>query len=290
MTEEQLESSTNNINEIESSSPSSPTLSRTALVLTNQTSSSSNQVEENDGESDGGTTVVYQDDFDLYLLLKDMIKYNPLATIKAAGSSNSLASIITNEQQKRSVVPHRPRRKLTFKGYTKSLIAERLDCHYTDGKQSWEVEENGMVLYRNKVRCIGTQVKDFAFSEPVYLDLQPLSTRIKLMCKMIIIIQGAAVERNGPPKLVQDRSIQAEILPADESDGLKRQNSISKKKSNSCESLVRKLEEEEEVKEQVEESSPGVEIKISIFGNDSKSSDGLKRRLSRKKSLRAKNK
>lgn len=114
--------------------------------------------------------------------------------------------------------------------HQKVLTASLLDSHYTDGHSSWCSLESKIDLYRTKTSCIGSSRKDLGPGEPVFFDFEPFSTRLKLMCKLIIIIQGAVYERSGPPKLVQDRSVQ---FP-ERSDNLKI-------KSNSLEDLLEEV-------------------------------------------------
>jgi hypothetical protein len=288
----------------------------TALISTKTDS-----LDSNDDETATPTTttaagsnslVLYENDFDLYSLVKEMI----------LAKSASAAAV------------KRTTRKHSFKSYTKQLTARMLDSHYTNGRTSWCLEQNGIDLYRSKVKCIGTDVNDFDYGQPVYLDLQPLSTRIKLMCKLIIIIQGACVERNGPPKLVQDRCTQFDedtlttstmttvtpgSTPDKSSSGVsnataspKRNNSMVKKRSNSCENILESSDqdvsleiESEKVRGETTTTSPSttgdVEINISIYGTSKKNdavvtsgrpltvaiSNGFKRKLSRKKSFRS---
>jgi hypothetical protein len=91
-------------------------------------------------------------------------------------------------------------------------------------------------MYRSRVQCIGTTLADCGLGEPVFLDLQPLSTRIELMCKLVIIIQGACLERAGPPKLVQDRCLQFDGCDKEASHAPTK--AISRIKSISCETLL----------------------------------------------------
>jgi hypothetical protein len=153
---------------------SSPT-----LVLTNQGSLSVTQSPVLDSLDLIKSPVLYENDFDLYILLKDMLN----GKLKLKKEKNS------------SVTP--------FKSYTKQLTAHFDGYYECDGRTEWAPIQNGYDMYSKKINCIGTDPSDFGFGDPVSLDLQPLSTRIKLMCKLVIIIQGACLERNGPPKLVQ---------------------------------------------------------------------------------------
>jgi hypothetical protein len=158
--------------------------------------------------------IVFENDFDLYTMLKDMTK------------------VKTDDDE-------RKKRKIDYKGTSKLLTAKLSDIIYTDGKLKLNLTQNETFLYSKKINCIGTNLKDFAFSEIVSLDLQALSTRVKLMCKLIIIIQGACLERFGPPKLVQDRCIQFD----GDVDLKPKQNDIENPKrpvikSASCENLL----------------------------------------------------
>jgi hypothetical protein len=58
-----------------------------------------------------------------------------------------------------------------------------------------------------EVPCIGTDKKNFDIAEIITFDILGASTRLPLMCKMIIYQQGATHERE-PPILVRDVCIQ----------------------------------------------------------------------------------
>ena len=176
----------------------------------------------------------FENDFDLCILLQDMVEKK-------------------NKPKKTKI------NQTVFKNYEKSLTARVLDSHFVDGKNEWCQIENGFDMYRAKVKCIGTKVEDFAPSEPVFLDLQPLSTRIKLMCKLVIIIQGACVERSGPPRLVQDRCIQVNDT-SESSSNLK----FPRIKSNSCENLL--LDDSYSDCNSILSSKSDFNSKVSVFG------------------------
>jgi hypothetical protein len=181
--------------------------------------------------------LLYENDFDLYNLLKDMTKSTDAICNNVLSSSSSEAVV-------KSVSLKRTHKAAPYKDYTRMLTARLLDSHYADGKNEWCSIDKGMDLYRIKTKCIGTDVNDFGNGEAVLFDLQPLSTRIKLMCKLIIIIQGACLERNGPPKLVQDRCIQfdgvvsSEAVPTAYASGGEAKAIVLKIKSSSCEDLL----------------------------------------------------
>ena len=202
------------------------------LVATNSqsaTNEANDRIIPNDSPTQS-SVILYENDFDLYNLLKDMNTFN----------SKTNAPIFRRSSASSPTQPQKPRRKNFFrKNVTKSLTARLLDSHFTNGKSEWTLIENGMDLYRSKVKCIGTDMKDCGNGEAVSLDLQPLSTRIKLMCKLIIIIQGACIERSGPPKLVQDRCLQFDgDVDNTQSSQL---NEATKIKSSSCENLLNDL-------------------------------------------------
>ena len=180
------------------------------VVLTNE------ENQEDPLSYDHNELKVYKNNFDLYILLKDMLN------TKFKEDSNQTIS-------------KKKRTKNEFKSYKKLLTAKLLPTYFADGKQSWSLIENGFDMYRTQIKCIGTDLNDCDFGDPVFLDLQPLSTRLELMCKLIIIIQGACLERSGPPKLVQDRCIQ---FDADLSPNTNTKNKLSKLKSISCETLL----------------------------------------------------
>ena len=227
------------------------------------------------------SVVLYDNDFDLYTLLKDM---NAKGVQKTNFSISSTSGI---DRAKRSI-------HLYKKNSTKSLTARLLDSHFTNGKTEWSLVENGMDLYRSKIKCIGTQMKDFGYGEAVFFDLQPLSTRIKLMCKLIIIIQGACIERSGPPKLVQDRCLQFDGINSDENEAnqQKHQNELSRIKSNSCENLLNDLNGSHLTKNELTIDDTE-NTKVSVFGTSYsklKNPDAFRspmvKRVGRKKSIR----
>jgi hypothetical protein len=177
--------------------------------------------------ADEQTRQLMGNDFDLCILLQEMLTSN-------------LARENLDEETRQGK-GWRP--KNAFKDYSKLLTATLLPTHYVDAARSgqdrgWALADNGFDLYRAKVRCIGTKLADCDFGEPVFLDFEPLSTRVQLMCKLMIIIQGACLERAGPPKHVQDRCIQ---FDGDEESDEQRQRDRFRNnriRSISCETLL----------------------------------------------------
>lgn len=221
------------------------------IVLTNQEALSVS----NSPDQLVKSPILYENDFDLYILLKDMLN----------------GKLKLKREKKQTLTP--------FKNYTKSLTAHFNEYHECDGKNEWGLTQNGYDMYSKKISCIGTDPNDFDYGDPVSLDLQPLSTRIKLMCKLVIIIQGACLERSGPPKLVQDRCVQFDGENSSNAETHLMTNKLPIIKSNSCEDLL-DLTEEQEVKKQPNE------IKITIFSSNSqpvKRANSIKRNSSIKR-------
>ena len=184
--------------------------------------------------------ILYENDFDLYSLLKEMIKNK-----QENDTEQKPPAEVANYNKEQM---NQDRRKVIYKNYKKLLTAQLNDISYTDGKAKWLLHTNFNLMYSKNINCIGTSLSDCEHSEPIFLDLQPLSTRIKLMCKLVIIIQGACVERFGPPKLVQDRCFQFDgdsiasskhtPTAAQNDSPIDNNTNMSKIKSNSCENLV----------------------------------------------------
>lgn len=85
---------------------------------------------------------------------------------------------------------------------------------YTDGLSSMKEDdyfERTLFDEEMEVPCIGTDQKNFDFAEMITFDILPESTRLPLMCKMIIYKQGATHERE-PPLLVRDVCIQCDEI------------------------------------------------------------------------------
>lgn len=81
---------------------------------------------------------------------------------------------------------------------------------YTDGYTSLKQDdryERTLFDEEMEVPSIGTEKKNFDLAETITFDILGASTRLPLMCKMIIYQQGATHERE-PPILVRDVCIQ----------------------------------------------------------------------------------
>ena len=103
---------------------------------------------------------------------------------------------------------------------------------YTDGYSSMKEDdyfERTVFDEEMEVPCIGTDQKNFEFAEMITFDILAESTRLPLMCKMIIYQQGATHERE-PPLLVRDVCIQW--------DGIDHRNETNLPRTNSNDCLV----------------------------------------------------
>jgi hypothetical protein len=100
---------------------------------------------------------------------------------------------------------------IPFKSDTsKFLVPTFGQVFYTDGYSSMKQDdhyERTLFDEEMEVPCIGTEKKNFDTSEIITFDILGESTRLPLMCKMIIYQQGATHERE-PPILVRDVCIQ----------------------------------------------------------------------------------
>ncbi|CAF0776245.1 unnamed protein product [Adineta steineri] len=99
-----------------------------------------------------------------------------------------------------SLIPYRP--------YVKSLSSVRQPFSHTNGIGEWEVMGKDEIYFtQSNARCIGSLLSDCHISDTIRWDIEGESTRLPLMCKLWMIVDGAVVER-GKPHLVQDAAIQ----------------------------------------------------------------------------------
>ncbi|CAF2866848.1 unnamed protein product [Rotaria sp. Silwood2] len=100
---------------------------------------------------------------------------------------------------------------IPFKSNTsKFLVPTFGQVFYTDGYSSMKQDdyyERTLFEEEMEVPSIGTDKKNFDMAEMITFDILGSSTRLPLMCKMIIYQQGATHERE-PPILVRDICIQ----------------------------------------------------------------------------------
>jgi hypothetical protein len=100
---------------------------------------------------------------------------------------------------------------IPFKSDTSKFLVPTVgQVFYTDGYSSIKQDdhyERTLFDEEMEVPCIGTEKKNFDIAEMITFDIIGASTRLPLMCKMIIYQQGATHERE-PPILVRDVCIQ----------------------------------------------------------------------------------
>lgn len=118
---------------------------------------------------------------------------------------------VSSGNRKLSTVPFQPfiTKQLTF------IINE---IYFTDGKASLELVQRTnklqtkffvrKKLFNKSVRCVGTSLRNCVQSDVISIDIDEKSTLLPLMCKFMIIVEGAVVER-GEPVLVRDFAMQA---------------------------------------------------------------------------------
>ena len=112
---------------------------------------------------------------------------------------------------------------LPFRDIKKDLTFTLNEIYFTDGKSlpqtemseqssndnDSSIQKTGVKknLYTKQTKSIGTSMKNFDTSDMISIDIDPESTRLPLMCKLMIIVEGAALER-GTRVLVRDAGIQ----------------------------------------------------------------------------------
>ena len=136
-----------------------------------------------------------------------------ISTAYDAFNSNNKARFSVSSGRKMSTVPFQPfvTKQLTF------IINE---IYFTNGKTSLELvqrtnklQTNFFVrkkLFNKSVRCVGTSLKNCVQSDVISIDIDEKSTFLPIMCKYMIIVEGAVLER-GEPIMVRDFSIQVNI-------------------------------------------------------------------------------
>jgi hypothetical protein len=132
----------------------------------------------------------------------------------------SSASAITKQVRLRKL----SQSSIPFTNVQKELTFTLNPVYFTNGKASpsqldvCEVQEiigARRDLHSNKIKSIGTSLKNCVQSDMISIDIDPESTRLPLMCKLMIIVEGAAYER-GTRVLVCDASTQCDTLGVDE--------------------------------------------------------------------------
>jgi hypothetical protein len=125
---------------------------------------------------------------------------------------------------------------IPFKSDTSKFLVPTIgQVFYTDGYSSMKQDdyyERTLFDEEMEVPCIGTDQKNFDTAEIITFDITGASTRLPLMCKMIIYQQGATHERE-PPILVRDVCIQWNGI-----DGLSNRNENNLQRTKSHDDLL----------------------------------------------------
>jgi hypothetical protein len=110
--------------------------------------------------------------------------------------------------------PRPPRRRqsgislVPFRPYVKCLSSVRQPFSFANGYDKWMVTGSDEVFFTQpNARCIGSLIDDCDISDVIRWDIEGESTRLPMMCKLWMIVDGAVVER-GKPHLVQDAAVQ----------------------------------------------------------------------------------
>jgi len=104
-----------------------------------------------------------------------------------------------------SIIPFQPHLK-------KQLAALLNTVLFTDGSselkdENFEDNEDKKILFLRNVRCIGTRLANCVLSDVISIDINSDSTLLPMMCKLMLISEGAAVER-GIAVMVRDAGVQ----------------------------------------------------------------------------------
>lgn len=106
--------------------------------------------------------------------------------------------------------------RIPFKATKKELSLVLNEVAFTSGITSGKYEFSERlqqinvakkIIYSKFVKVIGTSLKNCVQSDIISIDIEPDSTFLPLMCKMMIIVEGASYER-GVQVLVRDVSVQ----------------------------------------------------------------------------------
>ncbi|CAF1166687.1 unnamed protein product [Rotaria sordida] len=110
--------------------------------------------------------------------------------------------------------PRPPRRRqsgvslVPFRPYVKCLQSVRQPYSFANGYDRWMVMGRNEIFFTQpNARCIGSLIEDCDVSDVIRWDIEGESTRLPMMCKLWMIVDGAVVER-GKPHLVQDAAVQ----------------------------------------------------------------------------------
>ncbi|CAF3459028.1 unnamed protein product [Rotaria socialis] len=110
--------------------------------------------------------------------------------------------------------PRPPRRRqsgaslVPFRPYVKRLTSVRQPFSFTNGYDRWMLMGRDEIFFtQSNARCIGSLIEDCDVSDVIRWDIEAESTRLPMMCKLWMIVDGAVAER-GKAHLVQDAAVQ----------------------------------------------------------------------------------
>jgi hypothetical protein len=123
-----------------------------------------------------------------------------------------------NKQVRFSIANNRKMSTIPFQpNISKNLTFIINEIYFTNGKTSLELVQrtNNLQtkffvrkkLFTKRVRCVGTSLKNCVQSDVISIDIEEASTLLPMMCKLMIIVEGAGIER-GKAVLVRDFAIQ----------------------------------------------------------------------------------
>ncbi len=156
-------------------------------------------------------------------------------SLRQLSSASAISKQVRMRKLSQSSIP--------FTNVQKELTFTMNPVYFTNGKASpsdvavCEVQEvigERRDLHTKKIKSIGTSLKNCVQSDMISIDIDPESTRLPLMCKLMIIVEGAAYER-GTRVLVCDASTQCDTLTTDETtntDNLSSEDSYEGKNVN----------------------------------------------------------
>jgi hypothetical protein len=130
-----------------------------AIIFTNTDDLDNlNIISNNNPDGVVSPAILYENDFDLYSILKDMIK---IPQQKSKQLNNVIAEPIVESYNKEQM--DKDKRRVIFKSYKKLLTAQLNDISYTDGKDKWLLATNFNLMYSKNIKCIGTHLSGIFF-------------------------------------------------------------------------------------------------------------------------------
>lgn len=166
-----------------------------------------------------------------------------------------------------------------YKEGHKELAFTLNEVYSTDGKGPMNDSDGKLGtkqhLFRQKIKSIGTSLKNCDISDVISIDIDPESTRLPMMCKLMIIVEGAAYER-GRRVLVRDASIQVgECCLGASLDDYGKQIPIVRVDTGTSSNLTDSIKYRSSENINYETLNQHVNIKTNLISNRSKSGGSL---------------